>query len=401
MQTVSKSKRFGFASLLPIGLLLFFGWRSISYFTLACAVCSVFFGFLGLRLTVIIKKGRDAQTKNCKPIGYLLLIPSMGLIVAGIFVLTLPEMRFSDTMVYYLLVILSGILATLIFLQIAAIWKNESTAGKFLRLTLWASVSAPLSLIIVLSLFYFSPDEAALLGCMSAAILGGASMLTALNMILVSRSGYKSTADSIKDLRHLYKRHFLIFTRFTILKDAFLVAAKSVISVLATSFFMFVNALYSGGMGIARYVAIAMHKQDSKRKLGSYRLVGIIISISSICYALYSVRLFFGGSAGVYDMNVALVIALYTFVEFGINVKEAVKLRKSKALEAKALRAISFASTLICFVLTQTAIMSFAAEGDNSFSNALAGVVFGAMAAIVGLYVVFDSLSHRKNVASR
>jgi hypothetical protein len=41
--------------------------------------------------------------------------------------------------------------------------------------------------------------------------------------------------------------------------------------------------------------------------------------------------------------------------------------------------------------------MSFAAEGYNSFSNALAGVVFGALAAIVGLYVVFDSLSHKKN----
>jgi len=95
-------------------------------------------------------------------------------------------------------------------------------------------------------------------------------------------------------------------------------------------------------------------------------------------------------------MQIALVIALYTFVEFGINIKETFRLRKSKNLEAKALRAISFSSTLLCFVLTQTAIMSFANEGDNSFANALSGVVFGGLAALIGLYVILDSFSHKK-----
>ena len=95
-------------------------------------------------------------------------------------------------------------------------------------------------------------------------------------------------------------------------------------------------------------------------------------------------------------MNIALVIALYTFVEFGINIRDAVRLHKSKELEAKALRAVSFSSTLICFVLTQTAIMSVASEGDNSFANALSGVVFGGLAALVGIYVILDSISHKK-----
>ena len=97
-------------------------------------------------------------------------------------------------------------------------------------------------------------------------------------------------------------------------------------------------------------------------------------------------------------MYIALVIALYTFVEFGINIKESIRLHKSKALEAKALQAVSFSSTLICFVLTQTAILSFAGEGDNSFVNALSGVVFGALASLVGLYVILDSISNKKKL---
>lgn len=161
---------------------------------------------------------------------------------------------------------------------------------------------------------------------------------------------------------------------------------------------MSANALYSSGMGVARFVAIKMHTHSREEQTQSYRYVGTIIAAASICYVLYSVRLFWGGSSGVYNMNIALVIALYTFVEFGINLKEALHLRKSKALQAKALRAISFAATLFCFVLTQTAFMSFASAGDNSFSNALSGVIFGGPAALIGLYVIFDSSQHMKIV---
>jgi len=35
--------------------------------------------------------------------------------------------------------------------------------------------------------------------------------------------------------------------------------------------------------------------------------------------------------------------------------------------------------------------MSFANEGDSSFANALAGVVFGTAAALVGVYVMIKS----------
>jgi hypothetical protein len=162
---------------------------------------------------------------------------------------------------------------------------------------------------------------------------------------------------------------------------------------------MFANALYSTGMGVARFIAIRMHTRSRKEQLASYRHVGIIISAASVCYVIYAARLFGGGKTETYSVNIALIIALYTFVEFGINIREGIRLHKSKALEAKAMRAISLSSTLLCFVLTQTAIMSFAAAGDNSFTNGLAGVSFGGMAALVGLYIIINGFLQARTSA--
>jgi hypothetical protein len=278
-----------------------------------------------------------------------------------------------------------------LLLQMITLKQNGSPAGRFLRLTLGAAMSAPLSVALTHTLYINKADEAVTLSCMSVGIFGALAFLIAVDLIMVSLCGYKSTKDSIKTISVLIKHRKLVFTRITILKDAFLVASKTAISIVSLSFFMFANALYSAGMGVARFYAVRMHTQGRTRQIQSYRLVGFIISAASICYVIYSVRLFEGGKTGTYSMYIALVIALYTFVEFGINIHDAFRLRKSRALEAKALRAISLSSTLLCFVLTQTAIMSFAAEGDNSFTDALAGVVFGGLAALVGLYIIVDS----------
>ena len=177
----------------------------------------------------------------------------------------------------------------------------------------------------------------------------------------------------------------------SITKDVFFVIGKILIGIVFSSFFMYVNALYSAGMGVARSMALRMDGKSRRRQITIYRRIGMILSGAGLCYALYSVRLFLGGITGVYSMNTALIIALYTFIEFGINIRGAIRLRKSRSLRAKALRAISFSATLLCFALTQTAILSFAAEGDNNFYNALSGMAFGVLAAIRGIFVILDS----------
>jgi len=395
MRTFIKSKHFQYFNILLIAAVFAVGFMDQSIFVMVCAGCAALFWAIQLRLSFICNKENDLQKKQCKAIGYLLLLPTTGLLIAGVLIL-LGDYIGGMVPHKYIAIALSSVLAVCIVLQSIPAWKEKSTAGRFARQSLIAGLSAPMAVIVVLVLNITGADDNVALSCMSVVLFAVVSLLLSANMILVSSCGYQSTADSIRATHKLFKQHRLVFTRVSILKDTFLVAGKAIISVISVSFFMFVNALYSAGIGVARFVALKMHTQEGKKQIRSYRLVGIIICISSICYVLYSVRLFFGGKTGTYSMNIALVIALYTFVEFGINIREAFRLRKSKALEAKALRAISFSSTLLCFVLTQTAIMSFAAVGDNSFINALSGVAFGGLAALIGLFVIADSLRHKK-----
>lgn len=379
---------------LLIGTILALGFLHNAWFEIICAVCAALFWLVQLRLTILLKKDEGIQKKQCKPLGFFLLPPAIGIITVGILLLFWP-LTITPALMAYGTVAISAVWFTCLLLQMIALPKKASPAERFLRLTLGAAMSAPLSLALTLILEITKTEDAVTLSCMSVGIFGALALFIAVNIAMVSLCGYKSTRDSIKIVSALIRHRKLVFTRITILKDAFLVASKTAISIISLSFFMFANALYSAGMGITRFYAVRMHTQDRVQQIKSYRFVGFIISVASICYVIYSVRLFGGGKTETYSMHIALVIALYTFVEFGINVRDAFRLRKSKALEAKALRAISLSSTLLCFVLTQTAIMSFAAEGDNSFTNALSGVVFGGLAALVGLYIIVDSFFQR------
>ena len=196
------------------------------------------------------------------------------------------------------------------------------------------------------------------------------------------------------------KEHRRFFTYMTLLKDMLLVLAKALLSLLSLSGFMLANALCSSGMGIARFVALQMPEQVWTSRRKSYRQVGIIIAASSSCYILYSVRLFYGESTRIYPLNLAVLIALYTFILFGINLRGAIKLRYSEALESKALRGISLSSTLLCFSLTQTAIMSAVHKEDYTASSAVAGIVFGSLACLIGLFIIKDSYrcEHKKQM---
>lgn len=397
MRTLIESKFFRYISILLIIAIFILGFLNHSYFEMICSVCAMLCWLVSLRLYSASKKEESVQKQQCKPVGFVLLLPSIGLIITGVFLLFGDFLGVASRNQYYSIG-LAGLLSVCMTLQLLSGWKNKTIADRFLKQSIIAATSVPMSLLVVTILDVTSTDNMAEMGCLSTIGFGVFALLIALNMILVSSLGYKSTVGSIKAIRDVYRKNKLVITRVSIVKDVFLVVAKTVLSIVAASFFMFSNALYSAGMGIARFVAIKMYTQDTNAKIRSYRTIGIIISAASICYVLYSVRLFFGGSSGVYNMNIALMIALYTFVEFGVNIKEAIRLRGSKALEAKALRAVSFAATLICFVLTQTAIMSFSAEGDNSFTNALSGVVFGGLAALIGLYVIIDSFRQEKVV---
>lgn len=236
-------------------------------------------------------------------------------------------------------------------------------------------------------------SEWAQMVCLTGCVMGGVLLLLGCNLLLCALCGYRGTLASIRLVRDEFQRRRRIFHFVSVGKDGFMVLVKLVMSIASASFFMFANALFSCGIGLARYVALKMQGKETVGQLRLYRRVCAILSFSGLCYVGYSVRLFFGGSAGQYSEVMALAIAAYTFVEFGIQIYDLIKLRKKRDLEAEALRLVSLCGILVSFVLTQTAIMSFSEPGEHNFSDGLAGIVFGGLVVLVGIVAL---LSRRK-----
>lgn len=236
-------------------------------------------------------------------------------------------------------------------------------------------------------------SEWAQMVCLTGCMMGGVLLLLGCNLLLCALCGYRGTLASIRLVRDEFQRRRRIFHFASVGKDGFMVLVKLVMSIASASFFMFANALFSCGIGLARYVALKMQGKETVGQLRLYRRVCAILSFSGLCYVGYSVRLFFGGSAGQYSEVMALAIAAYTFVEFGIQIYDLIKLRKKRDLEAEALRLVSLCGILVSFVLTQTAIMSFSEPGEHNFSDGLAGIVFGGLVVLVGIVAL---LSRRK-----
>lgn len=185
----------------------------------------------------------------------------------------------------------------------------------------------------------------------------------------------------------------LHFTKISIGANALLAVGKLVLAILSFSIFMCINAFYSIGIALAKYFS---HQgldgeKNQKERQDYYRIIGIIILVASLIFAVYSIRMFIGGKSSVYPEIIGISIATFTFAEITLNIRGLLSARRSNNLMLQANKMISLASSLICLVLTQTALMSFAHTGDESVAyaaNGLSGIIFGSLAALIGLFMI-------------
>ena len=182
----------------------------------------------------------------------------------------------------------------------------------------------------------------------------------------------------------------LYFAKASIGTHAVLAVGKLVLAIFSFSFFMCINAFYNVGMALAKYYFHLGYdeKKSLKEQQDYYRIIGIIVLISSLIFTIYSIRIFLGGKSSAYPEIIGITIATFTFTEITLDIKGLVSSWKTNNIMLKANRLTSFASSLICLVLTQTALMSFAHDGDPSVANGISGVFFGSGAALIGVYMI-------------
>ena len=271
--------------------------------------------------------------------------------------------------------------------------QNLGTASWGCREVTLDALALSLSVVVNLMLNTVENPESGMMTALTGGVMALLILLGSVNIGLCTFFGFHSTGECFRELRVQYRKKRRAFHFLVVGKDCFMVLIKIVMSIISSSFFMFANALFSSGIAVARYEALKMKELERGMQLKKAVNVSAVIIFSGLCYVCYSVRLFFSGSPGEYGMVMALAIACYTFVDFTIQIVEIIRLRHDGSLEAEALRVVSLCSILVCFVLTQTAIMSFSTDGDHHISDGIGGVVFGSLVTGVGaIYLVINHL---------
>lgn len=170
--------------------------------------------------------------------------------------------------------------------------------------------------------------------------------------------------------------------------------------ILSLSVFVCVNGLYTLGMVLARYCALAgaVRTQDAKKQYGYYRRAGRILIAASLLYMLYSGWSWFYPKVVSYHMYIALAIATFTFTEIGINLYGMLANRKNRTPLLHAIKTINLAASLVSLVVTQSAILAFADQGYNPAVNALMGMFSGTCAVLLGVFMLWriERIQHKE-----
>lgn len=186
------------------------------------------------------------------------------------------------------------------------------------------------------------------------------------------------------------KSHAMKITGAACMGNFLVGIGKLGMGVISFSFFTCVSAFYTFGMVIAKACALGglVKGKSSEEQYHYYKLSGMILIVTSVLYVVYSTRLLWHPMVSHYDKYVGLGIATFAFTELGLNIRGVIVERHNHTLLFHAIRMINLASSLICLVLTQTAILSFTHDSmpdyDPSISNGLMGILMGTGATLIG-----------------
>lgn len=191
------------------------------------------------------------------------------------------------------------------------------------------------------------------------------------------------------------KNHTIKITGAACIGNLLVGIGKLGMGLMSLSFFTCVSAFYTFGMVIAKACVLGglVKEKTPKEQYCYYRLSGMILIVASVLYVIYSTRLLWHPMVSHYDKYIGLGIATFAFTELGLNIRGVIVERHNHTLLFHAIRMINLASSLICLVLTQTAILSFTHDSmpdyDPSVSNGLMGILMGTAATLIGCVMLW------------
>lgn len=204
-----------------------------------------------------------------------------------------------------------------------------------------------------------------------------------------------------------YQSRSARLTLFSLLSAVFngaLSLGKAIIALVTGSHFILISALYNVGMMSAKtyaYISLKASWKDAilnssdKKAYIFKRNIGIILTLTGFCYVLYTalLPLFPRNNKETY-LQIAITVALITFVEIGLSVYGMIKEQRYGDPITFSFRVSNFCSALISIVLTQTLLLQVGdkREVDHFIHNIICGIVFGSIALLIGLSLTIMSI---------
>lgn len=197
-------------------------------------------------------------------------------------------------------------------------------------------------------------------------------------------------------------RRNIYFSAMAIPGHLLMAGSKAVLLLFSFSAFMTANVLFTFGLAVIKLSVIRADRQARRHDIAlavprAYRSTGIIILVLSFAYIVSCLPLALGtNTSDDYGQNVAIAIAAIAFTELGVSAHGLFSSRKNNDVLMEAVKLSSLAASCILLVLAQTALLSMTPETnmDPSRYNGICGVAFGALAAVIGVYMIIRSRTH-------
>lgn len=140
-------------------------------------------------------------------------------------------------------------------------------------------------------------------------------------------------------------------------------------------------------MGVAKLISyIGLLNDDSDFKKRNF-LVSFLVFLSGAEYFIYMLNVYLGNfSLSAYEMPIALLIALVSFIEIGVAIYGLVEIR-GRSHSFKNIKLINFVLALEAMVLTETAILSFTESETFTLSSSLFGLIIGIFVMVLSLFM--------------
>lgn len=173
--------------------------------------------------------------------------------------------------------------------------------------------------------------------------------------------------------------------------------AKIVIGIISQGYFFCINGVGTLLTGYAKYTYFLHYDtQDEAARRSKAAIINILLIIIGVFYISYMARLFvWTESTKNYGTIISLTIALCSFVELGISIKNLVKAIKSNDIMHTSLRGLNLANACFSIVLTQIVLFALCNE-NKPFYNALTGTIFGAFACFIGIIGLLIAPKNKK-----